>query len=26
VMRDHAGSEVAVSRTQARALRARLRW
>ena len=26
VMRDHAGNEVAVSRTQARALRARLRW
>jgi DNA-binding LytR/AlgR family response regulator len=26
VMRDHAGSEVAVSRSQARALRARLRW
>lgn len=26
VMRDHAGSEVAVSRTQARALRAKLRW
>jgi len=26
VMRDHAGSEVAVSRTQARALRVRLRW
>ena len=26
VMRDQAGSEVAVSRTQARALRARLRW
>jgi two-component system response regulator LytT len=25
-MRDHAGSEVPVSRTQARALRARLRW
>jgi DNA-binding LytR/AlgR family response regulator len=26
VMRDHAGSEVPVSRSQARALRARLRW
>jgi len=26
VMRDAAGSEVALSRTQTRALRARLRW